>query len=126
MLVRSRTPTPATESQRATDVSATLERRAAMSNPPGSIAVPPAAAVAIAGLFHRPTPSGPAMDRFHITGEADSEELVEGRPGRAGLRLAGRLRRPLLPDRLGQQPAACRWSRGGVVTRNDPAGWAAQ
>lgn len=64
MLVRSRTPTPATESQRATDVSATLERRAAMSNPPGSIAVPPAAAVAIAGLFHRPTPSARRWTAF--------------------------------------------------------------
>lgn len=76
MLVRSRARTPATESQVATEVSATLERRAAMSNPPVSIAVSDTVAVAIAGLFSSPTPSGRVLDRFHVSGEADRDELI--------------------------------------------------
>lgn len=77
MLVRSRASRPATDSQVASEVFTTLERRAAMSDPPASIAVSDAVAVAIAGLFRSPTQSGRVMDRFHVTGAADSEELIE-------------------------------------------------
>lgn len=77
MLVRSRARTPATDSQVASEVSATLDRRGAMSDPPASIAVSDAVAVAIAGLFRSTTPSGRVMDRFHVTGSADSSELIE-------------------------------------------------
>lgn len=48
-----------------------------MSDPPVSIAISDAVAVAIAGIFRSPTPSGRALDRFHVTGTADTQELIE-------------------------------------------------
>lgn len=77
MLVRSRARTPATEGQVAAEVSTTLDRRAAMADPPASIAVSDAVAVAIAGLFRSPTPSGRVMERLHVTGAVDSDDLIE-------------------------------------------------
>jgi hypothetical protein len=77
MLIHAGPRRPADEIQVAREVSAILERRAAMSNPPASLAISNAVALGIAGLFRSPTPSGRVMDRFFLTGSADSDDLIE-------------------------------------------------
>lgn len=77
MIVQSSVRTPVTDTQIAAAVSATLDKRAAMSRPPVSVAVSDAVAIGIAGIFSSPTPSGQVLERFHVTGAADSNELIE-------------------------------------------------
>lgn len=77
VIVRSAAGRPADDSQVAREVSATLERRAAMSNPPATLAVSDAVALGIAAQFRSPTATGEVMDYFFRTGVIDSEELIQ-------------------------------------------------
>jgi hypothetical protein len=77
VIVRSAAPTPADDSQIAREVSATLERRAAMNNPPVSMAVSDAVALGVAAQFRSPTATGQVMDRFVRTGSIDDDELIQ-------------------------------------------------
>lgn len=75
--VRSAARTPANDSQIAREVSTTLERRAAMANPPAALAVSDAVALGIAAQFRSPTVTGQVMDSFVRTGVVDSDELIQ-------------------------------------------------
>jgi hypothetical protein len=77
MLVKARIGSPAVDGQVAAECAQVLGRRGALEQPPVSIAVSDAVALAIAGIFRNPAPSGQVLDRFHRTGAADSTELVE-------------------------------------------------
>jgi hypothetical protein len=77
MIVHAGRRAPADELQVAREVSTVLERRAAMSNPPVTLAISDAVALGIAGLFRSPTPSGQVMDRFWVVRSADSDALIE-------------------------------------------------
>lgn len=67
---------PADELRVAREVSAVLDRRAAMARPPRSLTVSDAVALGIADMFRGPTPSGQVMERFLRRGAADSDELI--------------------------------------------------
>ena len=54
-----------------------LDRRATLSHPPVTLAIPDAVALGIAGLFRSPTPSEQVFDRFFSTGSAEAAELIE-------------------------------------------------
>ena len=77
MIITCRSRLPAPEDQIAAEVSQVLERRAALKHPPVSMAVSDPVALAIAGLFSSPTPSGEVLGRFYRHGTIDSGELVE-------------------------------------------------
>lgn len=77
MIVRSAGLMPANDTLVARDVSAVLERRAAMAAPPVTIAVSDAVALGIAAQFRSPTATGQVMDYFVRTGVIDSEELIQ-------------------------------------------------
>lgn len=76
MLVHAGPRTPADELQVAREVTTVLDRRAAMSHPPVSLAISDAVALGVAGLFRSPTPSGRVMDRFYVIRSADSDDLI--------------------------------------------------
>lgn len=76
MILTCRAATPAPELRVTREVSALLERRAALPRPPVSLAVSDAVALGIAGIFAGPTPTGQVLDGFYRTGTADSEELI--------------------------------------------------
>lgn len=76
MIIRCTASTPAPDYQIASEVSAVLERRAAMAEPPVGLAVSDSVARGIAGVFAGPTPSGQVMAALYRSGSADSEELV--------------------------------------------------
>jgi hypothetical protein len=76
LIITCRAKSAAPDAQIAREVSVVLERRAALSNPPVSIAVPDTVALGIAGAFCSATPSGQVMDRFFRTGSVDDEELI--------------------------------------------------
>lgn len=67
---------PAPGFQVATEVSAVLERRAKLAEPPVGIAVSDAVALGIAAAFTGATPSGRVMESLSRTGSADSDELI--------------------------------------------------
>lgn len=77
MLIRCSTARPATDTLLAREVSATLHRRAALNDPPVTLAVSDAVALGIAGLFRGPTATGQVMDYFFRTGTIDSDELIQ-------------------------------------------------
>jgi hypothetical protein len=77
MIISCRTATPAPEPLVAREVTAVLERRAAMAAPPLSLTVSDAVALGIAGRFRGPTASGQVMDCFFRTGSIDSDDLVQ-------------------------------------------------
>jgi hypothetical protein len=68
---------PAPEDQIAAEVATVLEKRAALKNPPVGMTVPDPVALAIAGLFSSPTPSGEVLGRLYRHGTIDSDELIE-------------------------------------------------
>lgn len=68
---------PANDSLVAREVSAVLERRAAMDAPPVTVAVADAVALGIAAQFRSPTATGQVMDYFVRTGVIDSDELIQ-------------------------------------------------
>lgn len=76
VIVHSAARTPASDIQSAREVSAVLERRAAMAHPPVTLAVPDAVALGIAVQFRSPTATGQVMDNFVRTGSVDSDELI--------------------------------------------------
>jgi hypothetical protein len=77
MIINCRSRVPAPEDQIAAEVSQVLERRAALKHPPVSMTVSDPIALAIAGLFSSPTPSGQVLNRFYRSGTADGGELLE-------------------------------------------------
>ena len=77
MIVSCRSTTPATESQVVVEMSDVLDRRGALKHPPVTLAVSDAVALAIAGFFMSPTPSGLVLQRFYRTGSVDSTDLLE-------------------------------------------------
>ena len=77
MIINCRSRVPAPEDQIPAEVSQVLERRAALKHPPVSMAVSDPVALAIAGLFSSPTPSGEVLGRFYRHGTIDSAELLE-------------------------------------------------
>jgi hypothetical protein len=76
VIIRCTASTPAPDFQVAAEVSAVLERRAAMADPPVGLAISDAVARGIAGAFAGPTPSGRVMESLHRAGSADSDELI--------------------------------------------------
>ena len=77
MIINCRSRLPAPEDQIGTEVSQVLERRAALKHPPITMTVSDPVALAIAGLFSSPTPSGQVLGRFYRNGTIDSGELLE-------------------------------------------------
>jgi hypothetical protein len=77
VIIRCTASTPAPDFQVAAEVSAVLERRAAMAHPPVSVAISDAVARGIAGVFAGPTESGRVMENLYRTGSADSDELID-------------------------------------------------
>ena len=77
MIINCSATLPATEDRVAREVSALLGRRAADANPPPSLVVSDAVALGIAVGSAGATPSGQVMARFHRTGRANSDELIE-------------------------------------------------
>ena len=77
MIVRARLSAPAADDQMVAEVSQVLDRRGALKHPPVSLAVSDPVALAIAGVFRSPTPSGQVLERFFRQGSADSQELIE-------------------------------------------------
>lgn len=76
MIIRCTASTPAPDYQVATEVSAVLQRRGAMTDPPVSVAVSDAVARGIAAAFTSVTASGRVMETLFRTGSVDSDELV--------------------------------------------------
>ena len=77
MIVTAQAGSPAGEQQIATHVSGVLARRSALAHPPVYLTVSDAVARAIAGTFSSRTDHGAVLDRFHRTGSADADELME-------------------------------------------------
>jgi hypothetical protein len=77
VIVRARLSAPAADDQMVAEVSQVLDRRGALKHPPVSLAVSDPVALAIAGVFRNPTPSGQVLERFFRQGSADSQELIE-------------------------------------------------
>jgi hypothetical protein len=77
LIINCRAATPAAETLVAREVTAVLERRARMSNPPVSLTVSDAVALGIAAQFRSPTASGQVLDYFCRTGRIDSDELIQ-------------------------------------------------
>jgi hypothetical protein len=84
VIVRVRLGAPASDDQMIAEVAQVLDRRGSMKHPPVSMAVSDAAALAIAGIFRGPTPSGQVLDRFFRQGSADSHELIEAAQAEQG------------------------------------------
>ena len=84
MIVKARLGAPASDDQMVTEVAQVLDRRGALKHPPVSLAVSDAVALAIAGLFRSPTPSGQVLERFFRQGVADSQELIEAAQAEQG------------------------------------------
>jgi hypothetical protein len=59
------------------EITAVLERRAALKHPPVAMVVSDAVALGIAGVFSGGTPSGQVLDRFYRHGRIDSGELID-------------------------------------------------
>lgn len=76
MIIRTGDVRPASDDMVAREVSAVLERRSALAQPPVSLAISDAVALGIAALFASPTDSGRVMHRFHRSGAVDSHALV--------------------------------------------------
>ena len=77
MIVRCAARTAANDTKVAREVSAVLQRRAAMADPPVTLAVSDAVALGIAAQFRSPTATGQVMDYFLRTGAIDSDELIQ-------------------------------------------------
>jgi len=77
LIIRCTASTPAPDYQVATEVSAVLERRAALADPPVSIAVSDSVARGIAAAFTSATASGRVMETLFRTGAVDSDELID-------------------------------------------------
>jgi hypothetical protein len=77
LLIRCTAGSPAPDSLVAREVTAVLARRAAMDNPPDSIAVSDAVALGIAASYRSPTATGQVMNYFMRTGRIDSDELIQ-------------------------------------------------
>lgn len=77
MIITCRAKSPAPDIVVAMEVSALLQKRAALDNPPVSLAVSDVVALGIADLFRSPTLSGQVMERFVRTGSIDGDELIE-------------------------------------------------
>ena len=77
MIISCRATAPAQDGRVVAEVWDVLERRAAMTNPPVTVAVSDAVALGIAGLMKSPTPAGQVLDRFYRHGSVDSDELIE-------------------------------------------------
>jgi hypothetical protein len=77
MIISCRTALAARDFAVMSEVREVLAHRAAMSSPPAAVAVSDAAALGIAAIFTSRTPSGQVLERFHRTGAAESEELIE-------------------------------------------------
>jgi len=77
VIVCARATAPAADVQIANEVSEVLDRRGALRQPPVTLAVSDAVALAIAGLFRSNSLSGQVLDRFFRTGSTDSSELIE-------------------------------------------------
>jgi len=60
-----------------TEVAGVLDRRAALKHPPVTLAISDAVALGIANIFRSSTPSGQVLDRFFLSGSAESAELIE-------------------------------------------------
>lgn len=76
MIIRCTASRPAPDFQVATEVSAVLERRGNLADPPVSVAVSDAVARGIAAAFTSTTASGLVMEGLSRTGSADSDELI--------------------------------------------------
>ena len=59
------------------EVSTLLQKRAALADPPVTLAVTDDVALGIAELFRSPTESGQVMERFCRTGSIEADELIE-------------------------------------------------
>ena len=77
VIIRCTASRPAPDFQVAAEVSAVLERRAAMADPPVALAVSDSVARGIAGTFAGPTTSGRVMEGLFRTGAVDSDELID-------------------------------------------------
>ncbi|MCW2700695.1 MAG: hypothetical protein JWQ45_2230 [Blastococcus sp.] len=84
MIVKARLGAPASDDQLGTEVGQVLDRRGALKHPPVSLAVSDAVALAIAGIFRSPTPSGQVLDRFFRQGVGDSQKLIEAAQAEQG------------------------------------------
>lgn len=76
MIISCTPGTPAPDFQVATEVSAVLERRAKLADPPVGLTVSDAVARGIAATFAGRTESGRVLEAFYRTGTADSEALM--------------------------------------------------
>jgi hypothetical protein len=77
LLIHCTARTPAADTLVTREVSALLERRARMAEPPVSLAVSEAVALGIAHRFSGPTATGQVMAYFVRTGCIDSNELIQ-------------------------------------------------
>ena len=77
MIISCRSAKTARDFAVVSEVRDVLARRAALARPPVSLAISDAAALGIAAIFSSRTPSGQVLERFHRTGRADSDELIE-------------------------------------------------
>ena len=77
MIISCRTALAASDFAVMSEVRDVLAHRAAMSQPPASVAISDAAALGIAAMFTSRTPAGQVLERFHRTGAADSTELID-------------------------------------------------
>ena len=77
MIIHCTASTPAPDFQVTAEVSAVLQRRAAMADPPVSLAVSDPVARGIAAGFASRTASGRVMESLYRTGSVDSDELIE-------------------------------------------------
>jgi hypothetical protein len=77
LLITCTASSPASDSLVAREVTAVLTRRAALDDPPDSIAVSDAVALGIAAQYRSPTATGQVMDYLVRTGRIDSDELVQ-------------------------------------------------
>jgi hypothetical protein len=75
--IQARARTAATELKVAAEVAHLLERRGAMAAPPTSMTVSDEVALGIAAIFSSPTIHGQVLERFHRTGTADSDALID-------------------------------------------------
>jgi hypothetical protein len=77
VIIACRATVPASDAEMAADISDVLRRRAAVDDPPVSIAVSDGVALGIAHLFRSTTPSGQVMERFGRGGSVESDALIE-------------------------------------------------
>ena len=77
MMISCRATAPAQDGVVVAEVWDVLEKRAALKQPPVTLAVSDAVALGIASIFKSPTLSGQVLDRFSRHGAIDSDELLE-------------------------------------------------